>query len=112
MKPDYLIGLTLQAKKPGESLVSHDVNLDVQTETEIGIEGPEAYERLLGDALEGDQRLFAREDAVEEAWRIVEAAITNPGQPEVYDVGSWGPPAATYLVGHSQHWHAGENPSD
>ncbi|HJQ94688.1 MAG TPA: glucose-6-phosphate dehydrogenase [Acidimicrobiia bacterium] len=112
MKPDYLIGLRLQAKRPGESLVSHDVDLDVQTETELGIEGPEAYERLLGDALEGDQRLFAREDAVEEAWRIVDAAIANPGPPEVYDVGSWGPPAATYLVGHNHHWHAGEKVSD
>jgi glucose-6-phosphate 1-dehydrogenase len=112
MKPDYLIGLTLQAKKPGESLVSHDVDLDVQTETEIGIEGPEAYERLLGDALQGDQRLFAREDAVEEAWRIVDAAIAHPGPPETYEVGSWGPTAATYLVGHNHHWHAGENLSD
>ncbi|HEX2420523.1 MAG TPA: glucose-6-phosphate dehydrogenase, partial [Acidimicrobiia bacterium] len=112
MKPDYLIGLTLQAKKPGESLVSHDVDLDVQTETEIGIEGPEAYERLLGDALQGDQRLFAREDAVEEAWRIVDAAIADRDKPETYEVGSWGPPAATYLVGHNHHWHAGENLSD
>ncbi|HEY7582708.1 MAG TPA: glucose-6-phosphate dehydrogenase [Acidimicrobiia bacterium] len=112
MNPDYLIGLSLQAKRPGEKLVSHGVDLDVQTEREIGIEGPEAYERLLGDAFEGDQRLFAREDSVEEAWRIVEAAIANPGRPEVYDVGSWGPSAATYLVGHNHHWHAGEKVSD
>ncbi|MGH9895009.1 MAG: glucose-6-phosphate dehydrogenase, partial [bacterium] len=112
MKPDYLIGLSLQAKRPGERIVSHDVDLDVQTETELGIEGPEAYERLLGDALEGDQRLFARQDSVEEAWRIVDAAIAHPGRPETYDVGSWGPPAATSLVGHNRHWHAGEKLSD
>ena len=92
--------------------MSHGVDLDVQTEREIGIEGPEAYERLLGDALAGDQRLFAREDSVEEAWRIVEAAIESPGRPEVYDIGSWGPTAATYLVGHNHHWHAGEKVSD
>lgn len=112
MKPDYLIGLSLQAKRPGDKLVSHSVDLDVQTETELGIEGPEAYERLLGDALSGDQRLFAREDSAEEAWRIVEEAIANPGRPETYEIGSWGPHAASYLIGHNQHWHAGEDLTD
>jgi glucose-6-phosphate 1-dehydrogenase len=112
MKPDYLIGLSLQAKRPGEKLVSHGVDLAVQTEAEFGMDGPEAYERLLGDALEGDQRLFARQDSVEEAWRIVEEAISQPGRPEIYERGSWGPAAATYLVGHNHHWHAGEKLSD
>ncbi|MCA1736078.1 MAG: glucose-6-phosphate dehydrogenase [Actinobacteria bacterium] len=112
MKPDYLIGLSLQAKKPGELLVSHDVDLDVQTETEIGIEGPEAYERLLGDALSGDQRLFAREDGVEEAWRIVDGAITHPTRVEPYEFGSWGPASASSLIGPRGHWHAGEDLSD
>ena len=78
MKPNYLIGLSLQAKLPGEKLVSEEVDLDVQTEQELGIEGPEAYERLLWDALVGDQRLFARQDSVEEAWRIVEPTIRTP----------------------------------
>ncbi len=112
MKPDYLIGMSLQAKKPGEALVSHDVDLDVQTEQELGVEGPEAYERLLGDALTGDQRLFAREDAVEEAWRIVEAAIKAPGPVEEYDRGSWGPTTASYMIGRDHHWHAGEDLGD
>ncbi|MEX0946837.1 MAG: glucose-6-phosphate dehydrogenase, partial [Acidimicrobiia bacterium] len=109
MKPDYLIGLSLQAKLPGERLVSHEVDLDVQTETELGVEGPEAYERLLGDALEGDQRLFARQDAVEEAWRIVDPVLTNPEKVEIYQRGTWGPPSAMNLVGPDRHWHAGEN---
>ena len=112
MKPDYLIGLSLQAKRPGESLVSHDVDLDVQTETELGIEGPEAYERLLGDALAGDQRLFAREDSVEEAWRIVEKAIVDPNPAESYPIGSWGPSTAMRLLGPRGHWHAGEDLGD
>jgi glucose-6-phosphate 1-dehydrogenase len=112
MKPDYLIGLSLQAKLPGEKLVSHDVDLDVQTERELGVEGPEAYERLLGEALAGDQRLFAREDGVEEAWRIVEEAVKDPGPVEFYEVGSWGPAAASHLVGAGRHWHAGEDLSD
>ncbi|MGQ0848194.1 MAG: glucose-6-phosphate dehydrogenase [Actinomycetota bacterium] len=112
MKPDYLIGLSLQAKMPGEALVSHDVDLDVQTEQELGVEGPEAYERLLGDALGGDARLFAREDSVEEAWRIVEPAIADPAPVEAYEVGSWGPQGAIDLVGPGRHWHAGEALSD
>ena len=85
MKPNYLIGMSLQAKLPGEALVSEEVDLDVQTEQELGIEGPEAYERLLWDALVGDQRLFARQDSVEQAWRIVEPAIKAPGPVEVFD---------------------------
>jgi glucose-6-phosphate 1-dehydrogenase len=112
MKPDYLIGLSLQAKLPGERLVSHEVNLDVQTEQELGVEGPEAYERLLGDALEGDQRLFARQDAVEEAWRIVDPALHTSRPLEIYEGGTWGPTSATKMVGPDRHWHAGENLQD
>lgn len=108
MKPNYLIGLSLQAKLPGEELISEEVDLEVQTEQELGIEGPEAYERLLWDALEGDQRLFARQDSVEEAWRIVEPALSSDGELFVYPRGSWGPASASFLVGPDRHWHAGE----
>jgi glucose-6-phosphate 1-dehydrogenase len=109
MKPDYLIGLSMQAKLPGERLVSHEVDLAVQTEQELGVEGPEAYERLLGDALEGDQRLFARQDGVEEAWRIVDPAASAAAPVEIYQRGTWGPTSATDLIGPGRHWHAGEN---
>ena len=112
MKPNYLIGLTLQAKLPGEKLVSEEVDLDVQTEQELGIEGPEAYERLLWDALVGDQRLFARQDSVEQAWRIVEPAINSDTELFVYPRGSWGPSPASFLVGPDRHWHAGEELGD
>ena len=108
MKPNYLIGLSLQAKLPGEKLVSEEVDLDVQTEQELGIEGPEAYERLLWDALVGDQRLFARQDSVEQAWRIVEPALNSSSELFIYPRGSWGPSSASFLVGPDRHWHAGE----
>jgi glucose-6-phosphate 1-dehydrogenase len=111
MKPNYLIGLSLQAKLPGEKLISEEVDLEVQTERELGIEGPEAYERLLWDALIGDQRLFARQDSVEEAWRIVEPALRD-SELFVYPRGSWGPSAASFLVGPDRHWHAGEELGD
>ena len=112
MKPNYLIGLSLQAKLPGERLISEEVDLEVQTEQELGIEGPEAYERLLWDALVGDQRLFARQDSVEEAWRIVEPAVRRDSELFAYPRGSWGPAAASFLVGSDRHWHAGEELGD
>jgi glucose-6-phosphate 1-dehydrogenase len=108
IKPHYLIGLSMQAKLPGERLVSREVDLEVMTERELGVEGPEAYERLLGDALEGDRRLFARQDAVEEAWRIIDPVVAQPGPVHLYKPGSRGPVNARDLVGSSGHWHADE----
>jgi glucose-6-phosphate 1-dehydrogenase len=108
MSPDYLIGLGLQAKLPGERLVASEVDLVVQTEQELGVEGPEAYERLLGDALSGDQRLFARQDGVEQAWRVTEPVLDHVGPLHSYPMGSWGPPEADYLLEDGAHWHTGE----
>jgi glucose-6-phosphate 1-dehydrogenase len=55
-----------------------------------------AYERILGDAMAGDATLFAREDYVEEAWRIVDP-ILNEGAPFYeYEPGTWGPPQAEF----------------
>ena len=56
-----------------------------------GPEEMEAYERLLGDALAGDATLFAREDYVEEAWRIVDPVLTPTSAPDEYEPGTWGP---------------------
>jgi glucose-6-phosphate 1-dehydrogenase len=58
-----------------------------------GPEEMDAYERLLGDALEGDATLFAREDYVEEAWRIVEPVLRERAMPDEYEPGTWGPKA-------------------
>lgn len=64
-----------------------------------------AYERLLSDALEGRQALFARQDGVEECWRIVEPAL-RPTQPvRGYASGSWGPDAADQLIKPVGTWH-------
>jgi len=53
----------------------------------------EAYERVLGDAMAGDASLFARQDFVEEAWRIVQPVLDAPPPVEEYEVGTWGPAA-------------------
>ena len=57
-----------------------------------GAEEMDAYERVLGDAMAGDRTLFAREDYVEEAWRIVDPALQADTPVHEYEPGSWGPP--------------------
>ena len=52
------------------------------------------YERLLGDAMRGDQRLFAREDAIEAAWRVVDPILGQATPVYAYDPDTWGPPEA------------------
>jgi glucose-6-phosphate 1-dehydrogenase len=49
---------------------------------------------------------------VEEAWRIVEPAISDPSPIQYYDRGTWGPAASAYLIGDDRHWHAGEQLTD
>jgi glucose-6-phosphate 1-dehydrogenase len=89
MKPDDSITLHMQSKRPGDELRTGPVDLRVSSSEVLG-DGPEAYEQLLDDAMDGDARRFGREDAVEEQWRIVEPALEG-GQPYLYRRGSWGP---------------------
>jgi len=94
LKPDDVITLTMQAKVPGLEMKSDDVDLSVDYEEVLGGDGPDAYERLIADAIIGDERLFARQDGVEEAWRIV-APMLNPSDSVIpYPSGSWGPKEA------------------
>jgi len=91
MKPDNAITLTMQAKTPGDELISAPVDLSVDYGQELGGSGPDPYERLIGDALQGDERLFAHQDGVEQSWRIVDPLLA-PGQPVLkYSRGGWGP---------------------
>jgi glucose-6-phosphate 1-dehydrogenase len=66
----------------------------------------DAYERLLGDAMDGDAMLFAREDAVEAAWQVVEPILKTPTPVHVYDPGTWGPREADRLAATVGGWHA------
>lgn len=94
MKPDNNINLTLQAKVPGLSMISRAVDMEVDYEEQLGGDGPDPYERLIADALVGDERLFARQDGVEEAWRIVEPMLAPARPVTLYEAGSWGPDEA------------------
>ena len=65
----------------------------------------EPYERLLGEAMRGDPILFARQDAVEAAWAIVEPLIRDAGPLFEYEPGSWGPASAERLAQRFDGWH-------
>lgn len=67
-------------------------------------EGMAEYERLLADAMQGDPTLFAREDEVEEGWRIVDPLLRDGDQVHLYEPGSWGPVAADALVARVGGW--------
>ncbi|ORV82906.1 glucose-6-phosphate dehydrogenase [Mycobacterium interjectum] len=79
----------------------HDVHLDSSFAEDLG-EAVRPYERLLYAAFTGDRQLFAREDAIEETWRIVQPVLDKPGRIHHYDPGSWGPEAAQSLL-HGHH---------
>jgi glucose-6-phosphate 1-dehydrogenase len=62
------------------------------------------YERLLGDAIRGDDQLFTRDDSVEAAWRVVDPVLNDPPPVQEYEPGSWGPHTAAAIV-IDDVWH-------
>lgn len=94
-KPDDEIILSMQAKVPGSEMVAGPMDLHLQHDRP---EGREAYDRLIGDALNGDQALFARQDGVMEAWRIVEPILGDGPPVHTYPRGSRGPEQADSMV--------------
>ena len=91
------VTFTLQAKTPGPHLDSQNVDLAVDFAAALG-ERREAYERLLDDAIAGSPRRFAREDIVEQTWRVVQPALDSPGPVHPYFRGSWGPAEADRIL--------------
>jgi len=98
------IELSLQAKIPGDTIETRQVPLGFSYDDVLG-EQTDAYERLLLDAIQGRQALFARQDGVEECWRIVEPALRPSARVKRYAPGSWGPPGASDLIGPVGSWH-------
>jgi glucose-6-phosphate 1-dehydrogenase len=91
------------AKKAGKEAYE-PADFSVLFEGQAG-EDPEPYERLLDDALRGEQGLFTREDAIEQTWRIVQPLIDEPGEVEPYKPGSWGPEGAKSLCRGICEWY-------
>ena len=97
------VTFTVQAKTPGPHLDSQNVDLAVDFAAALGTRR-EAYERLLDDALAGRPRRFAREDIVEQTWRVVQPALDTPGPVHPYFRGSWGPAEADRILTPGDHW--------
>jgi glucose-6-phosphate 1-dehydrogenase len=98
-----LSALTEQSWRP--------VHLDTSFVRELG-EPAEPYERLLHAALAGDHQLFARQDSVEETWRIVQPLLSHPPVIRPYPRGSWGPDGAEALVRGHPRWQSPWLPAD
>lgn len=94
LSPEVVIALIARAKKTGEEMAGEDVDL---VELRHPVDEQTPYERLLGDALEGDHTLFASFDDVIAAWKIVEPILKMDDPVYEYDCGSWGPAEATRI---------------
>jgi glucose-6-phosphate 1-dehydrogenase len=103
LSPDVTIALGAQIKKPGDGMLTDRTELKVLHNPNG--EEMEAYERLLGDAMEGDGTLFARQDGVEAAWAIVQPILEGETPVHEYEPGTWGPSAASGLVENVGGWH-------
>ena len=103
--PDRVaIGLGVHTKEPGEKMDGRASEL-LMCDEQAG--RMDAYERLIGDALRGDPTLFARQDSIEEAWRIVDKVIhrEDSDEPRIYVAGGWGPGEAGALTEATGGWH-------
>jgi glucose-6-phosphate 1-dehydrogenase len=95
LSPDFVIAVGASIRAPGEGLAAEEVELEVAHARAGDLE---PYEELLGDAMRGDSFRFAREDYVEEAWRIVDPAIRANTPVHEYEAGTWGPKEAEGMV--------------
>ena len=91
LSPKVVLALNAQAKAPGEGMHGEPVELVATHEHPMEMT---AYQRLLNDAMEGDATLFAREDQVEAAWKVVDPILDDREPPFPYQPASWGPPEA------------------
>ena len=111
LQPNEGISLRFNGKVPGISTSVRPVRMHFSYDAEFGAYTPEAYERLLLEAIAGDATLFIRRDEVETAWQIVDSIRKGwEGKPltnrEFYAAGTWGPIAADDLLAQSGHvWH-------
>ena len=100
--PEISIAIGARAKVPGEEMVGESRELALCNEFPDEMT---PYERLLGDAIRGEGLLFAREDGVEEAWRVVDRVLTKHSAAIPYAPGSWGPAEADALITRDGGWH-------
>ncbi len=98
LQPDEGIQLRFEIKKPGTGMQTDSVSMDFHYGEKFGTDAlPEAYERLLLDALQGDAALFGRADEIERAWTLV-GPLLSLNEVAGYSGGSWGPSSADQLI--------------
>jgi glucose-6-phosphate 1-dehydrogenase len=102
LSPDAAIALAARVKRPGKEFVGDQRELYLMEEL-LGAEEP--YERLLSDAMIGDGALFAREDAVEAAWAVVDPVLKKHSRVLPYKRATWGPAASDALIAAAGGWH-------
>ncbi|MCW2984840.1 MAG: zwf [Conexibacter sp.] len=110
IQPDEGASISVAAKIPGPRLRLRSVLMQFLYGMEFASDSPEAYERLLVDAMRGDATLFTRDDEVEGQWRIVDPVLAAwraiPGRPPRYPAGSQGPPEAAAILCPGHRWRA------
>ena len=109
ISPIVKILLGARAKVPGETMHGEAVELVAvhQAPDEMA-----PYERLLGDAMRGEETLFVREDSVEAQWKIVDPILGNVTPVYEYTPGSWGQQQANQLIDHDDGWYNPEPSSN
>jgi glucose-6-phosphate 1-dehydrogenase len=110
IQPDEGISLRFGAKVPGHHFQVRSATMEFSYGATFREESPEAYERLMLDALIGDPTLFIRSDEVEQCWRIVDPIVehwaNHPGRIPLYEAASWGPVQADELLARDNRaWH-------
>jgi glucose-6-phosphate 1-dehydrogenase len=103
ISPEVTGAFGLTVMDPEETMVGQSVEL--LTSRYPGAEEMDAYERVLGDAIDGDRTLFARADYVEEAWRIVDPVLKANTPVYEYEPGTWGPKQVEARVSPPDGWH-------
>jgi glucose-6-phosphate 1-dehydrogenase len=101
VQPEEGISLTFGTKVPGPEVNVKTVDMEFDYESDFGSGTPEAYERLLLDAMNGEATLFTRSDEIEQAWAIVDPILDywkRGGKPGEYAEGEWGPASARELL--------------
>jgi glucose-6-phosphate 1-dehydrogenase len=102
LSPEVVLALGGTVKKPGDRMEGESIELIARYQPPDEMD---PYERLLGDATNGDATLFAREDSVEASWRIVKRVLGNATPLYEYEPNTWGPPEAERSVMPEGGWH-------
>jgi glucose-6-phosphate 1-dehydrogenase len=113
IQPDEGIHLKFETKVPDSALDTRSVDMDFHYSDSFGRNAlPDAYERLLLDAVHGDASLFTRSDEIERAWKLIDPIIQGWEEPTApmlgsYESGTWGPIESDHLLARaSRQWRS------